>query len=92
MEIEVIHQTALANLCVYDKRSPYYIEPLYDHTLRDGCACDKCYRGNNSLSLIILAMLDVVEATKSTFERQTDYQARWAMEDIGKALNKLEKL
>lgn len=34
-------------------------------------------------------MLDVVRAAEATYNRQTDYQARWAMEDIATALESL---
>ena len=33
---------------------------------------------------------DVVEAAKSTYARQTDAHARWAMQDIGDALEALQ--
>ena len=33
---------------------------------------------------------DVVEAAKSTYARQTDANARWAMQDIGEALKALQ--
>lgn len=36
-------------------------------------------------------LLEVAKAAKDTFNRQNHYQARWAMEDIQKALEELEK-
>ena len=37
------------------------------------------------------AAMQVIEAARNTLNRQTDYQARWAMEEISDALKQLDK-
>lgn len=38
-----------------------------------------------------LKLLHIARSAQECLDRQTDYQARWAMEDIAKALKELEE-
>jgi len=52
------------NLCTKDARSPYYNDCFYDDgeerpEARNGCFCDPCYGGRDTLALEILRLKQI---------------------------------
>jgi len=48
-------ETVLENLCVYDKRNPYF-DSENEYEKKDTCFCDNCFYGRHVLAEEILKL------------------------------------
>jgi len=57
-------------LCVYDKRSPFFIEDKDwpNRQPRTNCSCDYCFSGKDKLALIIIDLIETLEKCNEAFQ------------------------
>lgn len=63
MDVSLLRHIARDNVCLYDPRSLSYSDyhdPDEPREPRNGCSCDKCFYGQDTIAVAILDYLDGV--------------------------------